>query len=98
MAAFTDAAAAWVAAGVVPLPLGGEDGKRPLVSHPGKLGARAALNSASRSRFADAPGLGFWCGQRNGLTVVHIDSTADAELQHAIETYGDSPVIVRTAS
>ncbi len=30
--------------------------------------------------------------------MVDIDSTADAELQHAIDTYGDSPVIVRTAS
>ena len=27
--------------------------------------------------------LGFWCGERNGLTVVDIDSPADAELQYA---------------
>jgi hypothetical protein len=31
-------------------------------------------------------------------TVVDIDSAADAQLQHAIDIYGDSPVIVRTAS
>ena len=60
-----------------------------LCGHPGKLGRRAALDIASRPQFADAPGLGFWCGERNGLTVVDIDSPADAELQHAIDTYGD---------
>jgi hypothetical protein len=98
MAAFTDAAATWIAAGVVPLPLGGVDGKRPLVSHPAKLGRRAALDIAGRPQFADAPGLGFWCGERNGLTVLDIDSSTDSELQYAIDTYGDSPVIVRTAS
>lgn len=96
--AYTAAAPAWVAAGIVPLPLGGVDGKRPLVSNPAKIGRRAALDLANRPRFADAPGLGFWCGPRNGLTVVDIDSTADAELQQAIVTYGDSPIIVQTAS
>jgi hypothetical protein len=74
------------------------DGKRPLVSHPAKLGRRAALNIAGRPQFADAPGLGFWCGERNGLTVLDIDSSTDSELQYAIDTYGDSPVVVRTAS
>ncbi|MPZ34871.1 MAG: hypothetical protein GEV13_28460 [Rhodospirillales bacterium] len=96
--AYAEAAPAWVAAGIVPLPLGGVDGKRPLVSQPARLGRRAAIDLANRPRFADAPGLGFWCGQRNGLTVVDIDSTADAEVQHAVNTYGDSPVIVQTAS
>jgi Bifunctional DNA primase/polymerase, N-terminal/Primase C terminal 1 (PriCT-1) len=42
--------------------------------------------------------LGFWCGSDNGLTVVDIDSPADAELQYALTTYGDSPIIVQTAS
>jgi hypothetical protein len=98
MAAFTDAAVTWIAAGVVPLPLGGVDGKRPLVSHPAKLGRRAALDIAGRPQFADAPGLGFWCGERNGLTIVDIDCPADAELQYALNTYGPTPVVVQTAS
>ncbi|GEP57329.1 bifunctional DNA primase/polymerase [Reyranella soli] len=96
--AYTEAAAAWVAAGIVPLPLGGADGKRPLIAHPARLGRRAAIDLAHKPRFADAPGLGFWCGKRNGLTVVDIDSQVDAEVRHAINTYGDSPVIVQTAS
>ena len=84
-----------MAAGIVPLPLGGEDGKRPLVKHPGKFGLRAALEIAPK--YPDA-NLGFWCGSRNGLTIVDIDSTADAEVQYAIDTYGATPIIVQTAS
>ena len=34
---YEQAAQPWVAAGIVPLPLGGEDGKRPLVKHPGRF-------------------------------------------------------------
>ena len=94
MAAFQDAAPAWAAAGIVPLPIA-RDGKRPLVNHPEKFGRQAALQIARK--FPDA-NLGFWCGQHNRLTVVDIDSDADAELQHAINTYGDSPVIAETPS
>ena len=45
MAAFADAAPAWAAAGIVPLPI---DGKRPLVSHPDRFGRRAALRIAAQ--------------------------------------------------
>ncbi len=38
------------------------------------------------------------CGSHNRLTVVDIDSPSDAELQHALETYGNSPIIVQTPS
>lgn len=92
MAAFQEMAPAWAAAGIVPLPI---DGKRPLVRHPDRFGRRAALRIVLK--FPDA-NLGFWCGHFNRLTVVDVDSTADAELQHALTTYGDSPIIVRTAS
>jgi hypothetical protein len=94
VAAFQDAAREYAAAGIVPLPIA-PNGKRPLVNHPGKFGRRAALQIAPK--FPDA-NLGFWCGRHNGLTVVDIDSSTDAELQHALSTYGDSPIIVQTAS
>jgi hypothetical protein len=80
MAAFADAAPAWAAAGIVPLPI---DGKRPLVSHPDRFGRRAALRIVPK--FPDA-NLGFWCGHFNRLTVVDVDSAADAELQYALRT------------
>jgi hypothetical protein len=94
MAAFQDAASEYAAAGIVPLPI---DGKRPLVKHPDRFRRRAALQIAAKPQFANAA-LGFWCGHVNRLTVVDIDSPTDAELQYALTTYGDSPVIVRTAS
>ncbi len=94
MAAFQDAAREYAAAGIVPLPIA-PDGKRPLVRGAGKFGRRAALFIVPK--FPDA-NLGFWCGQHNGVTVADIDSASDAELQYALDTFGDSPVIVRTAS
>lgn len=86
------AAKVWIAAGVAALPL---QGKRPLVCHPGTFTRDAALKVASR--FPDA-NLGFWCGGRNGITVVDIDDSRDCELQHVLDTCGDTPAIVRTAS
>jgi hypothetical protein len=94
MAAFQDAAPAWAAAGIVPLPIE-PNGKRPMVKHPGTFGRPAALRIVPK--FPDA-NLGFWCGSHNRLTVVDVDSAADAELQQALATYGDSPIIVQTAS
>ncbi len=94
MAAFQDAALEYADAGIVPLPI---DGKRPLVKHPDRFRRRAALQIAAKPQFANAA-LGFWCGHFNGLSVVDVDSTADAELQYALNTYGDSPIIVKTAS
>jgi Bifunctional DNA primase/polymerase, N-terminal/Primase C terminal 1 (PriCT-1) len=96
MAAFADAAPAWAAAGVTPLPITA-DGKRPLVRQPDAFGRRAALQLAAKPRFANAA-VGFWCGYFNRLTVVDVDSAADSELQYALDNCGPSPVIVRTAS
>jgi Bifunctional DNA primase/polymerase, N-terminal/Primase C terminal 1 (PriCT-1) len=96
MAAFADAAPAWAAAGIVPLPITA-DGKRPLVKQPDAFGRRGALALAAKPRFANAA-VGFWCGHFNRLTVADVDSAADSELQYALDTFGYSPVIVRTAS
>ena len=94
MAAFQDAAREYAAVGIVPLPIA-PNGKRPLVNHPGKFGRRAALQILPK--FPDA-NLGFWCGRHNDLTIVDIDSTEDTELLYALDRFGSSPVIVRTAS
>jgi len=45
-----------------------------------------------------APTWGFVCGAINRLTVIDIDSPADAELQHALRKYGDTGAIVQTPS
>jgi Bifunctional DNA primase/polymerase, N-terminal/Primase C terminal 1 (PriCT-1) len=96
MGAFQEMAPAWAAAGITPLPITA-DGKRPLVKQPDAFGSRAALQLATKPRFANAA-VGFWCGHFNRLTVVDVDSAADSELQYALDTFGQSPVIVRTAS
>ena len=72
MAAFHDAATAWAAAGVAPLPITA-DGKRPLVKQPDAFGRRGALQLAAKPRFANAA-VGFWCGHFNRLTVADVDS------------------------
>jgi Bifunctional DNA primase/polymerase, N-terminal len=96
MAAFADAALAWAAAGIVPLPVY-PDGKKTMVKQPEAFGRPAAMGLAAKPRYA-AANLGFMCGSHNRLTVVDVDSPADAELQHALATYGDSPIIVSTPS
>jgi hypothetical protein len=96
MAAFADAAPAWAAAGIVPLPVY-PDGKKTMVKQPEAFGRPAAMGLAGKPRYA-AANLGFMCGSHNRLTVVDIDSPSDAELQYALETYGESPIIVSTPS
>jgi hypothetical protein len=96
MGAFQEMASAWAAAGIVPLPITA-DGKRPLVKQPDAFGRRGALELVAKPRFANAA-VGFWCGHFNRLTVADVDSAADSELQYALDTFGQSPVIVRTAS
>jgi hypothetical protein len=96
MAAFSDAAPAWAAAGIVPLPVS-PTGKGWMVKHPEAFRRQAAMSLATKPRFADA-NLGFLCGALNGITVIDIDSPADSELQYALSKYGDTGAIVQTPS
>jgi hypothetical protein len=96
MAAFADAAPAWAAAGIVPLPVS-PTGKGWMVKHPETFRRPAAMALAAKPRFA-AANLGFLCGATNGITVIDIDSPADSELQQALTKYGDTGAIVRTPS
>ena len=96
MAAFADAAPAWAAAGIVPLPVS-PTGKGWMVKHPETFRRPAAMALAAKPRFAGA-NLGFLCGALNRLTVIDIDSPAESELQHALTKYGDTGAIVQTPS
>ena len=60
MAAFADAAPAWAAAGIAPLPVY-PDGKKTMVKHPEAFGRPAAMGLAAKPRYA-AANLGFMCG------------------------------------
>ena len=92
---FLEAAPQYAAAGIAVVPLGGEDGKRPLVKQPQRFGIRGSQEIAFK--FPDA-NVGVWCGRKNGLTVVDIDSTDVSEVRWVLDNLAPSPVISRTGS
>src|SRR5690242_17237196 len=89
---FVQAAHEYARAGIATIPL---NGKRPMVKNPGRFGVQASLQIARKFPSAN---VGFWCGRRNNLTVVDIDSPEESELRWAVDTFGRSPIIVRTGS
>jgi hypothetical protein len=89
------AAQQYAAVNIPAIPLGGDDGKKPLVNGPEKFGVRGSLKIAPRFSQAN---VGFWCGQRSGVTVVDIDDPSGRDLRWALEEFGPSPIVVRTGS
>jgi hypothetical protein len=69
--------------------------KKPAVSGYLRLGVRASQNLASK--FADESAFGFAL-KRNRIAIVDIDTDDRAALDHAVERFGESPLIVRTQS
>jgi hypothetical protein len=95
MGPYGSAVEEYAAAGIPTFPLGGDDGKRPLVRRPMKFGTAASVKLADRHAAAN---IGFWCGQRSGLTIADIDTQDERELDWTLKTFGNSPIIVRTGS
>jgi hypothetical protein len=73
-----------------------DENKKPLVSNYEKVGIRGATTIARK--FADAPGLGFMAGERARITVVDVDEKGEAPLIAALDRFGPTPLIERTAS
>lgn len=92
---FLRAAENFADVGIAAIPTRLDDCKRPKIKRPGWHGVSGALEIAQKHPFAN---VGFMCGPRNGITVVDIDSPALSELDWARQTFGDSPVLVGTAS
>lgn len=61
-----------------------------------RAGLKATLEWTTK--FVDAEGLGIICGARSGITEVDIDLEGDAPLAAAIERFGETPIVIRTAS
>ena len=79
--------------------MGGENGKKPLVTHFTKWKRRPDLKTIQKwiNRYSDE-NVGIVTGPLSGITVVDIDS-ADPNVQRAmIERFGDTPLKVRTPS
>ncbi|MFN3262979.1 MAG: bifunctional DNA primase/polymerase [Pikeienuella sp.] len=70
--------------------------KKPMVANWNKIGIPASRTMCAR--FAAAEGVGLVMGARSGLTEVDVDAVGEAYLGAALERFGESPVIIRTAS
>jgi Bifunctional DNA primase/polymerase, N-terminal len=61
-----------------------------------RTGLRGSAELAQKFQHADA--LGFACGPSSGITLVDVDTKDEKVLATALATYGETPVISRTAS
>lgn len=70
--------------------------KKPMVGNAGRFGLVGSSKIAAK--FAAAPGIGFMCGKRSGITVLDWDSTDEHGFADALNRHGATPLIARTAS
>jgi Bifunctional DNA primase/polymerase, N-terminal len=63
-----------------------------------KVGLLASTELAGMDRYQDCNGIGFWCGAKNRITDVDIDSTDEKLWQESFKVHGDTPITVQTAS
>jgi hypothetical protein len=54
--------------------------------------------TALRAREGASAAIGFMCGQRNGITVLDVDSKDESVLADALDRHGQTPIIVRSDS
>ena len=80
--------------GVTLIPCG--PNKAPLVKNPQKFGRDAS--ALISSRYQDATAFGYYCGRRNGITVLDVDTTDELVLADAMNRHGQTPIVVRTGS
>src|SRR6516164_2029940 len=72
--------------------------KAPLVKNPQKFGRDASREIAISGRYQDATAFGYYCGPRNGITVLDVDTTDERVLADALNRHGQTPLVVRTGS
>lgn len=94
---FTAQQGEYEALNIATFPVGGDDGKKPLVSNYQQMGLKASRALGRQSRF-DCANVGLMAGARNGLTILDIDSPDENELADALDRHGNTPIIARTGS
>lgn len=77
------------------IPLGGDAGKKPQVRSWNSMTVQRSIKTSEKFPFAN---IGILCGRRSGITVVDIDRPGEEQLEWALETFGRSPIVVRTGS
>ena len=80
--------------GIALIPCG--PNKAPLVKYPQKFGRDAS--GEITKKFSDASAFGYYCGKRNGITVLDVDTTDEHVLADAMNWHGQTPIAVRTGS
>jgi DNA-binding XRE family transcriptional regulator len=85
--------------GLAPIPVGGEDGKKPLVTSFTKWKRRPGLNTIRKwvDKHPDA-NVGIVTGPLSGISVVDIDSAVPMVQQQMVERFGDTPLKTQTPS
>ena len=91
---FSDFQPIYAERGIATFPL--RDNKQPAVKYWNKIGLPASRKFAEK--FADADALGFVTNERNGLSIIDIDTTDEQVVADALVRHGDTPMIARTAS
>jgi DNA-binding XRE family transcriptional regulator len=99
LGAFPRAAEALWGAGLAVIPVGGDDGKKPLVTSFTKWRRRPGLNTIRKwiEKSPDA-NVGVVTGPLSGVTVVDIDSVDPPLQQQIVERCGNTPLKTRTPS
>jgi hypothetical protein len=63
-----------------------------------KIGLPGSTAFTAQERYQDCNGIGFWCGSKNGITDLDIDTVDEGLLHEAERRHGTSPIVVQTAS
>lgn len=97
MGIYAHHAHAYADAGLPVFPVNTRD-KRPAVRGWQGASPRRARGWASNARLGDCDGLGIVMGKPSGITEIDVDAVGDAWVSAAIERFGDTPIVIRTAS
>lgn len=92
---FAQHAPEYLDAGLAPFPVNTR-AKRPAVRNWQRSTPRASR--AWMTKFPEADGLGILMGAASGLTEVDVDAVGPAHVAAAIERFGETPVVIATAS
>jgi hypothetical protein len=63
-----------------------------------RIGLPASTEFTRQKKYQDCNGIGFWCGPRNGITDVDVDSTDAKLLEEVLHRHGETPILIQTAS
>lgn len=97
MGIYSQHASTYADAGLPAFPVDAR-GKKPAVKGWQDATPRRTRGWARQPRLATCDGLGIVMGKPSGITEVDVDAVGDAWIGQAVERFGETPIIIRTAS